>query len=49
MIELSNPPDSEIKFDFILLGMGEDGNLHSEIGDYYDYVNTIRDIELITN
>jgi len=31
------------------LGMGEDGNLHSEIGDYYEYVDTIRDIELITN
>ena len=31
------------------LGMGEDGNLHSEIGDYYEYINTIRDIELITN
>jgi hypothetical protein len=35
--------------DVFCLGMGEDGNLHSEIGDYYEYINTIRDIELITN
>lgn len=34
--------------DVFCLGMGEDGQTHSEIGDYYEYIDTIRDIELRT-
>ena len=29
------------------VGMGEEGELHSEIGDWWEYVNLIRDINLI--
>ena len=28
------------------VGIGEEGELHSEIGDYWDYVDVIRDIQL---
>ena len=28
------------------VGMGEDGEIHSEVGDWYDYVDTIMDIKL---
>tara|TARA_R100000664_G_scaffold27581_1_gene38344 strand:- start:2784 stop:3131 length:348 start_codon:yes stop_codon:yes gene_type:complete len=30
-----------------LVAMGEDGAIHTEIGDYWEYVDVIRDIELI--
>ena len=29
------------------VGMGEEGELHSEIGDYWEYTDYIRDINLI--
>jgi hypothetical protein len=28
------------------IGMGEDGELHSEVGDYWEHVDIIRDINL---
>tara|TARA_R100000458_G_C8088700_1_gene120355 strand:- start:128 stop:463 length:336 start_codon:yes stop_codon:yes gene_type:complete len=28
------------------VGIGEQGELHSEVGDYWNYVDVIRDIEL---
>ena len=31
------------------LGMGEDGQIHSEIGDWYEYVDVFYDIELQNN
>jgi len=30
-----------------LVAMGEDGAVHTEIGDYWEFVNVIRDINLI--
>jgi len=29
------------------VGIGEDGELHSEIGEYWEYVDVVRDINLI--
>jgi len=29
------------------VGMGEDGEIHSEVGDYWDYVDVVQDINLI--
>lgn len=29
------------------LGMGEDGQIHSEVGVYWDYVDVVQDINLI--
>ena len=29
------------------VGLGEEGELHSEVGDYWEYVDVIRDINLI--
>jgi len=29
------------------VGIGEEGEIHSEIGDYWEYVDVIRDINLI--
>jgi len=33
--------------DVFCIGLGEDGQVHSEIGDYYDYVERKCDINLI--
>jgi len=29
------------------VGLGEEGELHSEVGDYWDFVDVVRDINLI--
>ena len=29
------------------VGMGEDGEIHSEVGVYWDYVDVVQDINLI--
>ena len=36
-------------FDVFCLGMGEDGQLHSEVGDYHEYIDVFMDIELQNN
>ena len=33
--------------DVFCIGLGEDGQVHSEIGDYHDYVERVCDINLI--
>jgi hypothetical protein len=33
--------------DVFCVGLGEEGELHSEVGDYWDFVDVIRDINLI--
>ena len=38
--------EKDVSFAF-LVAMGEDGNVHTEIGDYWNFVDVITDINLI--